>query len=67
MSNTKLIPSTQFPSTIVKLLDGSVVDLAANGKYRLVVVYRGAFCPFCRGELICCHYGCDDHFDMMMA
>jgi hypothetical protein len=58
----KLVPGSAFPSTKVSLVGGGETDLAAAGKYKLVVVFRGAFCPFCIGinlsiSLTCCH-GC---------
>ena len=49
----KLLPGSFFPSIIVKLINGNEEDLSSifTGKDKLIVVYRGAFCPFCKGTL----------------
>jgi peroxiredoxin len=49
--SNKLIPGTQFPAITVKTIAGETVSLQASGKYKLVVIYRGAFCPFCQATM----------------
>ena len=52
MSHLTLLPNTQFPQIDVTLTDGESVTLSARtGNAKLVVVYRGQFCPFCLGTL----------------
>jgi peroxiredoxin len=52
MSHLTLVPDTQFPQIDVTLTSGEAVTLSAQeGKAKLVVVYRGQFCPFCLGTL----------------
>jgi peroxiredoxin len=52
MSNFKLIPGTVFPLMTVPLVGGGETTLvASNGQPKLIIVYRGHFCPFCRGKL----------------
>lgn len=43
----------QFPTLPITLLDGTTVDAAdtADGKYRVVLFYRGSWCPFCNAQL----------------
>lgn len=50
----KLLPGSLFPSIIIKLIDGNEEDLSSiltTGRDKLIVIYRGAFCPFCKGTL----------------
>jgi peroxiredoxin len=52
MSHFTLDPNTQFPQIDVTLTSGGSVTLSAqDGKAKLVVVYRGHFCPFCLSTL----------------
>lgn len=52
MSHLTLDPNTQFPQIDVTLTSGGSVILSAqDGKAKLVVVYRGQFCPFCLSTL----------------
>lgn len=43
----------QFPSISIDLVDGTTVDTAAaaDGRYRVVLFYRGSWCPFCNAQL----------------
>ena len=53
-SSFKLLPGSLFPSIIIKLINGNEEDLSSilfTGKDKLIVIYRGAFCPFCKGTL----------------
>ena len=44
----KIIPGTVFPDVSVPSLNGGTLSLQAeNGRSKLVVFYRGTFCPFC--------------------
>ena len=49
MPPVPLMPATAFPPVKVALLGGGEADLAAvkPGTFKLVVVGRGVFCPFC--------------------
>ena len=49
-TSTKLTPGSQFPSLFLKGTNGAVLNTSATGKYKLVVVYRGQFCPFCQSK-----------------
>mmetsp|Transcript_2489 Transcript_2489/g.5942 ORF Transcript_2489/g.5942 Transcript_2489/m.5942 type:complete len:187 (-) Transcript_2489:194-754(-) len=50
--HTSLMPGTQLPSVTLPLTTGESHDIAkTSGKNRLVIVYRGAFCPFCTNSL----------------
>ncbi len=53
MSTTsfKLLPGTKFPSIELPLVSGGTTNLQSNGEVKLVVIYRGQFCPFCQGTL----------------
>ena len=52
MSSVKILPGTQFPRGIVlPLVSGGTTDLSTSGRQKLVVIYRGQFCPFCQGTL----------------
>lgn len=47
-----LIPGQVFPALTVAKVGGGELELKpSSGKPRIVVIYRGAFCPFCRGTL----------------
>lgn len=43
----KLMPGSKFPEIHLTTDDGFPVTLSASGSYKLVLVYRGAFCSFC--------------------
>jgi hypothetical protein len=47
--STKLLPGTLFPSVALPLSGGEETNLSSSGSQKLVVVYRGQFCPFCQG------------------
>jgi len=57
----KLLPGTLFPSIIIKLVTRNDDDdeeakeedlsLITTNKDKLIVIYRGAFCPFCKNTL----------------
>jgi hypothetical protein len=51
------MPGTKFPSVTVDSIAGSKINLDAptEGMNRLIVVYRGQFCPFCQGEEFVIH------------
>lgn len=51
MSSAKLLPGTQFPSINLETIDGETINLGSpiDGKRKLIVIYRGQFCPFCQG------------------
>eukprot|EP01040_Poterioochromonas_malhamensis_P014333 gene14333-15857_t len=51
MSALKILPGTIFPDISLPTVGGGTVHLRANGKPKLIVIYRGSFCPFCRGTL----------------
>eukprot|EP01034_Spumella_vulgaris_P023751 gene23751-30008_t len=54
MSSIKLLPGTVFPQiNLQSASDGSIINLAttSEGKRKLVIIYRGQFCPFCNGHL----------------
>ena len=47
-----LLPGSTFPAIVVKDTTGQDLALAATGQQpKLVVFYRGAFCPFCESHL----------------
>jgi peroxiredoxin len=48
-----LAPGDTFPALTLSLLDGSTLDLpqALAGGHGVVLVYRGAWCPFCNAQL----------------
>ncbi|MDT0263966.1 redoxin domain-containing protein [Jatrophihabitans lederbergiae] len=47
----------QFPRIPITLLDGTTVDAGdpnadrSEGRYRVVLFYRGSWCPFCNAQL----------------
>jgi len=46
----KLSAGKPFPTTKVKMLGGGEINLGVPGKsydWRLVIIYRGKWCPFC--------------------
>ena len=45
------MPGTQFPSINLETTDGETINLGStiDGKRKLIVIYRGQFCPFCQG------------------
>uniref|UniRef100_A0A7S0SX14 Thioredoxin domain-containing protein n=1 Tax=Chromulina nebulosa TaxID=96789 RepID=A0A7S0SX14_9STRA len=47
----KLIPGTQFPKIILPTISGNEINLQSNGEVKLIVIYRGQFCPFCVATL----------------
>lgn len=50
--NYALLPGSHFPRISLKDTTGEDLDLSANGEHpKLVVFYRGAFCPFCESHL----------------
>ena len=51
-SHKSLMSGTKFPSVTVDSIAGLKIALDAPtaGMNRLIVVYRGQFCPFCQGE-----------------
>ncbi len=50
---TLLSPGDRFPALTVNLLDGESLELpdAFAGGFGVVLVNRGAWCPFCTGQL----------------
>ncbi|KAJ3287761.1 thioredoxin-like protein [Rhizoclosmatium globosum] len=47
-----LLPGQVFPQIIVPLVNGEKTVIKSNGtNAKLVVIYRGQFCPFCRATL----------------
>jgi len=55
MSSTKLTAGQAFPAITVQKLGGGEIDLSvpsAPYDWRLVIVYRGKWCPFCREYLL---------------
>eukprot|EP01032_Pedospumella_encystans_P019832 gene19832-22542_t len=53
MSSVKLMPGTEFPSINLETIDGETINLGStiDGKRKLIVIYRGHFCPFCQASL----------------
>eukprot|EP01031_Cornospumella_fuschlensis_P034356 gene34356-41587_t len=54
--SVKLMPGSVLPDVLVRLVgaEGSArkVSIRTNGsRPKLIVVYRGGFCPFCQGQL----------------
>ena len=49
----KLVPGQKLPTVTLPLVGGGEVELGATegNKSKLLVVYRGQFCPFCLGTL----------------
>lgn len=50
MSVFKILPGSIFPDISLPLVGGGRAQLRADGRPKLLVVYRGAFCPFCKGK-----------------
>mmetsp|Transcript_15335 Transcript_15335/g.14713 ORF Transcript_15335/g.14713 Transcript_15335/m.14713 type:complete len:179 (+) Transcript_15335:162-698(+) len=53
MASTKILPGSIFPTISLPNGNGSgnLSLNSENGRHKLVVVYRGQFCPFCAGSL----------------
>ena len=50
--HVSLTPGDAFPDVSLSKVGGGTVSLRASGsKPKIVVVYRGQFCPFCRGTI----------------
>ena len=47
----RLTAGSPFPDLTWPLTDGSSLSLASMEGWRLLVIYRGAHCPLCRGYL----------------
>jgi hypothetical protein len=54
MRSTKILPGSTFPTISLPNGNGSgnLSLNSENGRHKLVVVYRGQFCPFCAGKII---------------
>ena len=52
--NEKLTTGSQFPDMTVNLTGGGVINLPADmdGKYNVVLFYRGHWWPYCRRQLV---------------
>ena len=52
--NEKLTTGSQFPNMTVNLTGGGVINLPADmdGKYNVVLFYRGHWWPYCRRQLV---------------
>lgn len=52
--NEKLTTGSQFPNMMVNLTGGGVINLPADmdGKYNVVLFYRGHWWPYCRRQLV---------------
>jgi len=49
---SQLLPGMNFPAMSFPLVQGGTADLSArSNKVKIIVVYRGQFCPFCLGTL----------------
>lgn len=50
---TLLLPGDPFPPLTIKLPGGRALDLpdAAAGHFNVVLLYRGAWCPYCNAQL----------------
>jgi peroxiredoxin len=48
-----LAPGDRFPPLSLPSIDGATLDLpqALAGRYGVVLVYRGSWCPFCNAQL----------------
>lgn len=48
----KVIPGSVFPTISLPNVngDGKISLNSENGRDKLIVVYRGQFCPFCIGK-----------------
>ena len=47
----KLLPGSKFPEIELMTDEGFTTSLSATGSYKLVLVFRGAFCSFCERKL----------------
>ena len=47
-TSAKIAAGAQFPSLPVSLVGAGTSDVAADGGWRLLVVYRGKHCPLCK-------------------
>ncbi len=45
--STKLLPGSKFPEIELMTDEGFTTSLSATGSYKLILVFRGAFCSFC--------------------
>ncbi|EGR3032790.1 AhpC/TSA family protein [Vibrio parahaemolyticus] len=55
MNNMKLAAGSQAPTILVPSLSGGSVDLfstSKEGRWKMVVVYRGKHCPICTDYLV---------------
>ena len=52
--NEKLTTGSQFPNMTVNLTGGGVINLPTDmdGKYNVVLFYRGHWWPYCRRQLV---------------
>ena len=52
-ATTPLTAGDSFPSLSITLVDGAAIDLpdALAGHYAVVLVFRGAWCPYCNAQL----------------
>ena len=52
--NEKLNTGSQFPAMMINLTGGGVINLPADmdGKYNVVLFYRGHWWPYCRRQLV---------------
>jgi peroxiredoxin len=50
---TRLSNGDLFPSLSLDTVDGKTLDLPADlaGSFGVVLIYRGAFCPYCNAQL----------------
>jgi hypothetical protein len=56
MASSKLLPGQALPSLTLRLASGgeACIGAVAPGRAaKLVVLYRGAFCPFCKARAGC--------------
>lgn len=53
MSHSTLLPGSKFPTLVIaNVVDRSNIKFESeNGRAKLIVIYRGGFCPFCVGTL----------------
>lgn len=52
-ARTALTHGDPFPPLAITLVDGAVIDLPAAlaGHYAVVLIFRGAWCPYCNAQL----------------
>ena len=52
-TTTSLTPGDPFPALSITVPDGATIDLpdAFAGHYGVVLVFRGAWCPYCNAQL----------------